>query len=147
MNFSLKNPLHMMIIPVLSMSCNGKTHCNSTLFTTDKSFFTGWKLYLLPNWVFHDTHFCQIIWQMWSYTAQNKFHQKMPLVGFELTTSRSSVWYSDNWASKESVGDFWSELSFVSWITSHVGLCLFLESIEHNFIKALTIHTDNQIVT
>ena len=42
-------------------------------------------------WVFHDTCFCQIIWQIWSYTTQNKFCQKMLPVGFELTTSRSSV--------------------------------------------------------
>ena len=35
---------------------------------------------------------------------------------------------------------------FVSCTTSHVGLCSFLESIEHDFIKALMIHTDNQIV-
>ena len=34
---------------------------------------------------------------------------------------------------------------FVSCTTSHVGLCSFLESIEHDF-KALMIHTDNQIV-
>ena len=75
------------------------------------------------------------------------FIKKLPLVGCELTTSRSSVWCSDNWASQESVGDFWSELSFVSCTTSHVGLCLFLEPIEHDFIKALMIHTHNQIVT
>ena len=68
-------------------------------------------------------------------------------VGFEPMTSWSSVSCSPNWASKESVGDFWSELSFVSYTTSHVGLCLFLESIEHDFIKALMIHTHNQIVT
>ena len=48
---------------------------------------------------------------------------------------------------EESVGDFWSEPSFVSCTTSHVGLCLFLESIEHDFIKALMIHIHNQIVT
>ena len=38
-------------------------------------------------------------------------------------------------------------MSFVSYTTSHVGLCSFLESIEHDFIKALMINTDNQIVT
>ena len=38
-------------------------------------------------------------------------------------------------------------MSFVSCTTSHVGLCSFLESIEHDFIKALKIHTDNQIMT
>ena len=27
------------------------------------------------------THFCQIIWQFLSYTAQNKFRQKLPPVG------------------------------------------------------------------
>ena len=48
---------------------------------------------------------------------------------------------------EESVGDFWSELSFVSCTTSHVGLCLFLESIEHDFTTALMIHTHNQIMT
>ena len=88
------------------------------------------------NWLFHDTH----LWQIWSYTAQNKFCQKFPLAGFELTTSGSSVWCSDNWASKEYVGNFLSELSFVSCTSSHVGLCLFLESIEHDYIKVLISH-------
>ena len=49
-------------------------------------------------WVFHDMHVCRIIWQTWSYTAQNKFHRKLPSVGFEPTTSRSSVSCSANWA-------------------------------------------------
>ena len=57
----------------------------------------------------------------------------------------SSVPCSANWAREESVGDAWSELSFVSCTTSHVGLCLFLESIEHDFIKALMIHKHKQI--
>ena len=35
---------------------------------------------------------------------------------------------------------------FVSCTTSHVGLGSFLEWIEHDFIQALMIHTDNQIV-
>ena len=35
--------------------------------------------------------FCQIIWQILNYTEQNKFCQKLSPVGFELTTSRSSV--------------------------------------------------------
>ena len=52
-----------------------------------------------------------------------------------------------NWARQESVTDFWSEHSFVSYTTSHAGLFLFLESIQHDFTKALMIHTDNQIVT
>ena len=29
-------------------------------------------------WVFDDTRFCQIIWQIWSYTEQNKFRQNCP---------------------------------------------------------------------
>ena len=45
--------------------------------------------------------------------------------------------------SKESVGKEISEVSFVSCTTSHVGLCSFLESIEHDFIKALMIYTHN----
>ena len=40
-----------------------------------------------------------------------------------------------NWASKEPVGDVWSELSFFSCTTSRV-----LESIEHDFIKAIMIY-------
>ena len=43
------------------------------------------------------------------------------------------------------------EMSEVSFLLFHaplhmLGLCLFLESIEHDFIKALMIHTDSQIV-
>ena len=110
-------------------------------------YYLTWHQSLVENWVFHDTHFCQIIRQIESYTAQNKFCQKLPLARFEFTISGSSVWCSDNWVSKKSAGDFWSELSFVSCTTSHVGLCLFLESIEHGFIKVLMIHTHNQIVT
>ena len=83
-------------------------------------------------WVFHVMPICQIIWQILSYTAQNKFRQKLSLVGFELNLQIMSP----NWASKESVGDVWGELSFVSCTTSHVRLGLFLESIEHDFIKA-----------
>ena len=47
---------------------------------------------------------------------------------------------------QESVGQEISEVSFVSCTTSHVRLCSFLESIEYDFIKALMIHADNQIV-
>ena len=36
---------------------------------------------------------------------------------------------------------------FASCITSNVGLCSFLESIEHDLKTALMIHSDNQIVT
>ena len=32
---------------------------------------------------------------------------------------------------------------FVSFTTSHVGLCSFLESIEHDFIKAMKIQAGN----
>ena len=57
--------------------------------------------------------------------------KKLPLLGFELTSSRLSVSHSANYASKESVGKEISEMSFVSCTTSHVGLCSFLESVEH----------------
>ena len=69
------------------------------------------------------------------------------LLVIEPTTSRSLVSRSANCTSKESVGKEISEVSFVSCTTSHVGLCLFLESTEHDFIKALMIDTGNQIVT
>ena len=89
-------------------------------------------------------NFCQIIWQIWSYTAQNKFHQNLLLVGFEPTTSLSSVSCSE-------LGRNLLEISKVSFLlfhaSLHIGLCLFLESIEHDFMKALMIHTDNQVVT
>ena len=44
------------------------------------------------------------------------------------------------------------KISEVSFLLLHaplhmLGLCLFLESIENNFIRALIIYTDNQIVT
>ena len=44
------------------------------------------------------------------------------------------------------------EISEVSFLLFHAPLhmldfCLFLESIQHDFIKTLMIHTDNQIVT
>ena len=75
--------------------------------------------------VFHDKEIWRISVRISdrSKVTQNKikFHQKLPPVGFELTTSRSSVSCSANCASKESVGDLWIELSFVSCITSHVG--------------------------
>ena len=61
------------------------------------------------------THFCQIIWQIWSYTAQNKFRQK----------SWSSVSCSANWAREESVGDSWSELSFVLCTIHMLGFIYF----------------------
>ena len=41
--------------------------------------------------VFHDAHFCQIIWQISSYTKQNKFRQKLPPVRYEPTTSWPSL--------------------------------------------------------
>ena len=34
-------------------------------------------------------------------------------------------------------------MSFVSCTTSHVGLCSFLELIEHDFIKAMKIQAGN----
>ena len=37
-------------------------------------------------------------------------------------------------------------MSFVSCTTSHVGLCLFLESIEHDFIKAMKIQAGNRLL-
>ena len=47
---------------------------------------------------FFTIRICQIIWQIWSYTEQNKFRQKLPPMGFELTTSGSSVSCFANWA-------------------------------------------------
>ena len=73
--------------------------------------------------------------------------KKMPLLGIEPATSRSSVSRSANCASKESGRKEISEVSFVSCPTSHVGFCSFLESIEHDFIKALMIETHIIIIS
>ena len=44
---------------------------------------------------------------------------------------------------RRSAGQEISEVSFVSCTTSNVGLCSFLESIEHDFIKAMKIQAGN----
>ena len=60
-----------------------------------------------------------------------RLHYRRPLVICALTleffTIRISVRLSDrsHWAREESVGDFWSELSFVSCTTSHAGPLFF----------------------
>ena len=41
-------------------------------------------------WVFHDRRSCQIIWQIFTQERAKKIHQKLPPVGFETRTSRSS---------------------------------------------------------
>ena len=73
-------------------------------------------------------------------SIEGKLKLPIDLPGIEPTTCRSSVPHSTDWAREDSVGDVWSEFSFVSCTTSQVGLCLFLESIEHDFISNL-IHT------
>ena len=47
---------------------------------------------------------------------------------------------------QESVGQKISEVSFVAFTISHVGHCSFLESIEHDFIKAMQIQTGNWVL-
>ena len=100
----------------------------------------------LRQW--HLTHFCQIIWQIWSYTAQNKFRQKLSQVGFEpINLLIISLMTLPTELARNLLEI--SEVSFLLFHAplGHVALCLFLESIEHDFTKALMIHTDNQIVT
>ena len=83
-----------------------------------------------------------------SYTEQKKFHQKI-----------APQWGLNPWPPDHHSHALPTELGsnmlgmrflkwalFVSYTTSHVGLCLFLESTEHDFIKTLMIHTDNKIV-
>ena len=98
-------------------------------------------------WVFQDRRFCQIIWQIFHREEQKKFRQKFPPVAFETRTSRSSGQCLTNWARQESVGQEISEVSFVSCTTSHVGLHSFLESIDHDFIKAMKIQASNWMLT
>ena len=71
-------------------------------------------------WVFHVRPICQIIWQILSYTAQNKFRQKLSPVGFELTTSRSWVPRSTNWASE---GICWRSLKGAFFCFMHHFTC------------------------
>ena len=110
-------------------------------------FISGkWVIGVFPKW--RDFHWIQRIWEIteaWiGFSIRVCYVKNCPQLGLN---SQSSVLCSTNWPREESVRDFWSKLSFVSCTTSHVGLCLFLESIEHDFIKALLIHTHNQIVT
>ena len=111
---------------------------------------SSWSTSTCYNQVFHDRpvwSISQIIWQIWSYTVQNKFHQKLPLWGLnpQPPDHHSPVLWTE-W------GRNLLEISEVSFLLFHAPLhmldfVLFLESIEHNFIKALMIHIHNQIVT
>ena len=95
----------------------------------------------------HNSKYPAKSWQDPASIEGEEHNKKNSLPGIEPTTSRSSVPHSANCASKESVGKEISEVSFVSYTASHVGLCSFLESIEYDFMKALMIDTDNKIVT
>ena len=99
--------------------------------------------------VFEFLHHSKIPAKSWQDPAniEGEEQKKLSLPGTEPTTSRSLVPHSANWASKEFVGKEISEVSFLSCTTSHVGLCSFLQSIEHDFTKALMIDTDNKVVT
>ena len=100
-------------------------------------------------WVFHDRRFCQIIWQIFTQGRAKKNSSKiahsgdwnqdlrifrpMPLpteLGRNLLDRRFLKW-----------------ALFVSCTTSHVGLCSFLESIEHDFIKTMKIQAGNWMLT
>ena len=48
--------------------------------------------------LFHDTHFCQIIWQIFTQGRAKKNCQKLSPIGIEPMTSGSSCQCSTNWA-------------------------------------------------
>ena len=50
------------------------------------------------NWVFHDRLFCQVIWQIFTQGRAKKIPKKLPPVGIETRTSRSSGQCLANWA-------------------------------------------------
>ena len=104
--------------------------------------FLLWPILLDLNFsvrVFKDTYFCQIIWQILSYTEQNKFHQKLSLVGFEtqdflIITLILYPELGSNWAE-----DFWSKLCFMhhfifwTWFISIINKAWLYKDIDASF--------------
>ena len=81
--------------------------------------------------VFHDTRFCQIIGHVsmqWGWNPRPLDHQSNAL---------------PTEFGRNLLGRFLKRALFVSSTTSHVGLRLFLESVEHDFIKAMKIQASN----
>ena len=73
--------------------------------------------------VFHDMHFCQIIWQIYSYTEQNQFHQKLHLVGLNPQPLDHHSYALPTELGRNLLSRrFLKWALFVSCTTSHVGL-------------------------
>ena len=86
--------------------------------------------------VFHNRHFCQTIWQIFTQGRANKISSKI---------APSRDWNQDLW---NLLGRrFLKWALFVSCTTSHIGLCSFLKLIEHDFIKAMKIQAGNWMLT
>ena len=65
---------------------------------------------------------------------QKKFHQKLPPVGIETRTSRSSDQCLTNWARQESVGQEISEVSFVCFMHHFTCWTLFISRIKRAWL-------------
>ena len=92
---------------------------------------------------FHDRCFCQIIWQIFTQGRANKFRQKFPPMGIETRTSDHQANALPTELGRNLLGR-----RFLKWTLFHVplhmlDLCSFLESIEHDFIKAMKIQASN----
>ena len=85
-------------------------------------------------WVFHDRRFCQIIWQIFTQGRAKKFRQKLPPVGIETMTSRSSSQCLTNWAKQESDGQEISEVSFVCFMHHFTCWTLFISRINRAWL-------------
>ena len=80
-------------------------------------------------WVFHDRHFCQIIWQIFTQGRAKKFIKNCPQWGLKpgppnLQANALPTELGRNLSGRR----FLKWALFVSCTTSHVGLCSFLES-------------------
>ena len=98
----------------------------------------------LYSWVFHDRRVCQIIWQIFRQGRTKKIVKNCPQWVLkpeppDLQANALPTELGRNLLGRR----FLKWALFVSCTTSHVRLCLFLESIEYDFMKAMKIQAGN----
>ena len=131
--------------------CYDHLHCGQHCNKTGKHIADFLLKFCVSNWVFHVRRFCQIIWLSDRFkVTQNKINFVKNCPQWDLNSQPSD---HDSNALTTELGRnllgrrFLKWALFVSCTTSHVGLCSFLESIEHNFIKAMKIQAGNWMLT
>ena len=164
MQLDLNRPSHQylfIVSNIISFSNDLKSAMN-WIVTIQGRVFVFWTMsakqckFLVPfsrhinTWVLHDTGSCQMIWQI-LYTGKSKKMSWKIAPSYDWTHNLQIITLMLSLPTdldRNLLGiRFLKWYLFVSCTTSHVVLCSFLESIEHDFIKVWMIHTDNQIVT